>query len=101
MEIRKVLDCLSSYPNEFWKYPVSIFYMQYKQQDDFEEIFLKFIRKLYVLLLTRYLEKPTISAVRAISLNLMFKLSTPAILFSTLDLNAETQKTSMRHKLRS
>ena len=28
MEIRKVLDCLSSYPNEFWKYPVSIFYMQ-------------------------------------------------------------------------
>jgi len=64
MEIRKVLDCLSSYPNEFWKYPVSIFYMQYKQQDDFEDIFLKFIRKLYVLLLTRYLEKPTISAVK-------------------------------------
>ena len=64
MEIRKVLDCLSSYPNEFWKYPVSIFYMQYKQQEDFEDIFLKFIRKLYVLLLTRYLEKPTISAVK-------------------------------------
>lgn len=64
MDIRKMLDCLSSYPNEFWKYPVSIFYMQYKQQEDFEDIFLKFIRKLYVLLLTRYLEKPTISAVK-------------------------------------
>lgn len=64
MDIRKILDCLSSYTNEFWKYPVSIFYMQYKGREDFEEIFLKFLRKFYVMLLTRYLEIPTISAVK-------------------------------------
>lgn len=65
MEIRKMLDCLSSYSNEFWKYPVSIFYMQYKEREDFENLFLKFLRKFYVMLLTRFLEAPTISAVKS------------------------------------
>lgn len=64
IEIRKVLDCLSSYTNEFWKYPVSIFYMEHKSKPEFEEIFLKFLRKLYVMLITRYLETPTINAVK-------------------------------------
>ena len=64
MYIRKILDCLSSYSNEFWKYPVSIFYMQYKHREDFESLFLKFLRKLFVMLLTRFLEAPTISAVK-------------------------------------
>lgn len=64
MEIRQVLDCLSSYTNEFWKYPVSIFYMEHKAKPDFEEMFLKFLRKLYVMLITRYLEIPTINAVK-------------------------------------
>lgn len=64
MDIRKVLDCLSSYTNEFWKYPVSIFYMEHKTKPDFEKIFLMFLRKLYVMLITRYLEIPTINAVK-------------------------------------
>lgn len=64
IEIRKILDCLSSYSNEFWKYPVSIFYMQHKDKEDFEKLFLKFLRKLYVMLLTRFLEHPTISSVK-------------------------------------
>ncbi len=63
-DICKILDCLSSYNNEFWKYPVSIFYMEHKHRNDFENIFLRFLRKLYVMLLTRYLERPTISAVK-------------------------------------
>ena len=64
IEIRKILDCLSSYSNEFWKYPVSIFFMQHKDKEDFEKLFLKFLRKLYVMLLTRFLEHPTISSVK-------------------------------------
>lgn len=64
MDIRKILDCLSSYTNEFWKYPVSIFYMEHKTKENFEEMFLKFLRKLYVMLITRYLEVPTINAVK-------------------------------------
>ena len=65
MDIRKILDCLSSYTNEFWKYPVSIFYMEHKDNEVFEVMFLKFLRKLYVMLLTRYLEIPTINAVKS------------------------------------
>ena len=64
IEIRQVLDCLSSYTNEFWKYPTSIYYMQYRDREDFEVLFLKFLRKLCVMLLTRYLEQPTVSAVK-------------------------------------
>lgn len=64
MDICKILDCLSSYTNEFWKYPVSIFFMEHRDKANFEEIFLKFLRKLYVMLLTRYLEVPTINAVK-------------------------------------
>ncbi len=64
IDIRKTLDCLSAYSNEFWKYPVSIFYMQYKDEEHFEDLFLKFLRKLLVMLLTRFLERPTISAVK-------------------------------------
>lgn len=74
MDIRKILDCLSSYPNEFWKYPVSIFYMKHKDNDDFENLFLKFLRKFYVMVLTRYLEQPTISAVKGDILKLNAKI---------------------------
>lgn len=65
MEIRKVLDCLSSYTNEFWKYPVSIFYMKYRNTEEFETLFLKFLRKFLVMLLTRFMERPTVSAIKS------------------------------------
>ena len=64
MDIRKVLDCLSSYTNEFWKYPVSIYYMKYKDTEGFETLFLKFLRKFLVMLITRFMERPTVSAVK-------------------------------------
>lgn len=65
IKIRQMLDCLAAYTNEFWKYPVSIFYMVHKDNANFEDLFLKFLRKLYVMLLTRFLEAPTISAVKS------------------------------------
>lgn len=74
VQIRQVLDCLSSYTNEFWKYPASIYYMQYKDRENFEQLFLKFLRKLCVMLLTKYLEHPTISAVKGDILKLNAKI---------------------------
>ena len=64
VEILQALDILCNYNNEFWKYPTLIFYNTYKRHADFERLFLKFLRKLIVLLVTRYLELPTISAVK-------------------------------------
>jgi len=70
IEIRQSLDILSSYPNEFWKYPVVIYYLKYHQEDDFEKYFLHFLRKLMSILLTRYIVTPTINAVKGGILNL-------------------------------
>jgi hypothetical protein len=60
IEIKKVLDGLSSYPNEFWKYPVVIYYLKYHGSQDFEELFLKFLKKLLAVLAARYIVTPTI-----------------------------------------
>ena len=62
--ILKVLDILTSYPNEFWKYPVIVYYLSHKDKKEFEIKFLKFLRKLYVELLKKYIEIPTINAVK-------------------------------------
>ncbi|CAM2395202.1 DUF262 domain-containing protein [Fusobacterium watanabei] len=64
-DILKVLNILTSYPNEFWKYPVIVYYLSHKDKKDFEGKFLKFLRKLYVELLKKYIEIPTINAVKS------------------------------------
>lgn len=64
-DILKVLNILTSYPNEFWKYPVIVYYLSHKNRTNFEKNFLKFLRKLYVELLKKYIEIPTINAVKA------------------------------------
>lgn len=64
-DILKVLNILTSYSNEFWKYPVIVYYLSHKDKKDFEGKFLKFLRKLYVELLKKYIEIPTINAVKS------------------------------------
>ena len=64
LDIKKSLDILSSYPNEFWKYPVITYYLTNSAKDSFEQDFLKFLRKLSSVLLMKYLEMPTINAVK-------------------------------------
>ena len=70
IEIKQVLDILTSYPNEFWKYPVVIYYLKYNDSEDFEELFLKFLKKLLAVLAARYIVTPTINAVKRGILNL-------------------------------
>lgn len=65
LEILQALDILTSYPNEYWKYPVIIYYLMHRRDDLFEVNFLRFLRKLIAVLLTRYLLAPTINAVKA------------------------------------
>ena len=63
--ILKTLDILSSYPNEFWKYPVINFYLSHREEDKFEGDFLLFLNKLLSELLTKYCLVPTINAVKS------------------------------------
>ena len=63
-KIKQTLDILTSYPNEFWKYPVVIYYVCYRNEENFETKFARFLNKLLMELMTKYLMMPTINAVK-------------------------------------
>lgn len=72
--IRKVLDTLSSYPNEFWKYPVVTFYLSHRNKENFDKEFLAFLNKLSGELMVRFLVFPTINAVKSDIMKLNAKI---------------------------
>lgn len=89
IEIKQTLDTLSSYPNEFWKYPVVIYYICYRNEDNFEERFARFLNKLLMELMTKYLMIPTINAVKPDILKLNSAIvasDTPTFEFKNIDM---------------
>lgn len=88
-KIRQTLDTLASYPNEFWKYPVVIYYVCYRNEENFEKRFALFLNKLLMELLTKYSMKPTINAVKPDILKLNSAIVTsivPAFEFKVIDM---------------
>lgn len=88
IKIRQSLDTLSSYPNEFWKYPVVIYYVCYRNKADFELKFSLFLNKLLMELMTKYLVIPTINAVKPDILKLnsaIVSSDTPIFDFKDID----------------
>ena len=61
---------MTSYPNEFWKYPVIIYYLHYHYKDTFEDDFLIFLKRLLAVLSAKYIITSTINAVKTGILNL-------------------------------
>ena len=95
LEIRQVLDILTSYPNEFWKYPVITYYLAHSTKPSFEQDFLKFLRKLSSVLLMKYSETPSINAVKGdiLKLNVACHDSLkPEFKFQIVDENALTKQ---------
>lgn len=87
-KIRQSLDTLSSYPNEFWKYPVVVYYISYRNEESFEEKFGLFLNKLLMELMTKYILAPTINAVKQDILKLDSKIiysDTPSFDFKEID----------------
>ena len=87
-KIRQSLDTLSSYPNEFWKYPVVVYYISYRNEESFEEKFGLFLNKLLMELMTKYILAPTINAVKQDILKLNSKIiysDTPSFDFKEID----------------
>ena len=100
-DILKALNILTSYPNEFWKYPVIVYYLVHKDNKDFEEKFLKFLRKLYVELLKKYIESPTINAVKSNILKLnaeITKSDKPVFDFKSLSEDEIKEKIKIPHR---
>lgn len=100
-EVLQTLDILSSYPNEFWKYPVVIYYLAHREERDFEIHFLKFLRKLLIELVTRYLITPTINAVKSDILKLntaIIDSAVPEFAFKEIDLRTLKQQIRNPHR---
>ena len=101
IEIKQVLDVLTSYPNEFWKYPVVIYYLKYHDSQDFEELFLKFLKKLLAVLAATYIVTPTINAVKRGILNLnaeIIKSPVPVFYFSKVNEQELKEKIKLAHR---
>lgn len=89
MKIKQTLDTLSSYPNEFWKYPVVIYYVCYRNDENFEARFALFLNKFLMELMTKYLMIPTINAVKPDILKLNSAIvasDVPTFEFKNIDL---------------
>lgn len=87
--ILRVLDILTSYPNEYWKYPVITYYLSHKDKADFQKCFLVFLHNLVYYLLTRYLIAPTINAVKGDIMKLNVAINKdilPQFVFRDVDL---------------
>ena len=101
VNVRKSLDILSSYPNEFWKYPVVIYYISHHKLDNFCVLFNSFLNKLIVELLSKYLVTPTINAVKGDILKLdsfIIDSSLPIFDFKPVDQEALKNTIKTPHK---
>jgi hypothetical protein len=64
IEAYKYLHCLSCYPNEFWKYATSVFYLKNKGSENFEADFEAFLKKLVAFLFAKFVDTPSINAIK-------------------------------------
>lgn len=64
VEASKYLHCLSCYPNEFWKYPISVFFVKNLNSDTFDVDFMNMLKKLTAFLFAKFIESPTVNAIK-------------------------------------
>ena len=63
-ESKKYLQCLDHYPNEFWKYFVSVFFHSNKSDKKFSEKFSEVLKKITAFLLFKFIERPTVNEIK-------------------------------------
>lgn len=63
-ETRKYFHCLSCYPNEFWKYITSVFFIKNKGNRKFDVILCAMLKELTAFLFSKFIEKPTVNAIK-------------------------------------
>ena len=61
---RKYLHCLVNYPNEFWKYITSVFFLKNKGSGTFDEDLQSFLAKVVAFLFAKFIEKPSVNAIK-------------------------------------
>jgi len=63
-EARKYLHCLSCYPNEFWKYATSVFFIKNQFSETFDADFCKMLKKLIAFLFAKFIDIPSVNAIK-------------------------------------
>jgi len=63
-EARKYLHCLSCYPNEYWKYATSVFFVKNKDSKTFDSDFCKMLKKLIAFLFAKFIDAPSVNAIK-------------------------------------
>ncbi|WP_298499798.1 DUF262 domain-containing protein [uncultured Algibacter sp.] len=63
-ESRKYLHCLSRYPNDFWKYIVSTFFINNLKSESFDTDFIILLKKLIASLFVKFIHAPTVNAIK-------------------------------------
>ncbi len=91
IEIRKAIAILTDYPNEFWRYPVITFFLAHRDNPNFDNLFLQFLRRLTFELVTHYILYPYVSYVKWYILKLDAKTicsPAPEFEFTPIDLDS-------------
>ena len=63
VDFAKYILCLKRYPNEYWKFLVSVFYLKFKD-DDFGKKIHIFLGKLLAFLFAKFIENPTVNHIK-------------------------------------
>jgi uncharacterized protein with ParB-like and HNH nuclease domain len=61
---KKYLHCLFCYPNDYWKYVTSVFFVKNRKSRTFENDLNVLLKKLTAFLLAKFIESPTVNAVK-------------------------------------
>ena len=61
---RKYLQCLKKYPNEYWKYIVSVYFYVNKDKKDFEKSLVVCLEESVRFLFAKFIDKPTVNAIK-------------------------------------
>ncbi len=63
-EARKYLHCLFCYPNEFWRYATTVFFINNRNSETFDSDFTSMLKKLVAFLFAKFIEYPTVNAIK-------------------------------------
>jgi uncharacterized protein with ParB-like and HNH nuclease domain len=98
IEGKKLLHCLSHYPNEFWRYATSVFFLKNKGSDRFEADFEVFLKKLMAFLFAKFIDTPSINAIKDDIYVACISIQQGQIFNREFKLNEEYLKTKMEEQ---
>lgn len=64
VKARQYLHCLTCYPNDYWKYATSVFFVKNQGSTTFDRDFCAMLRKLIAFLFVKFIDTPSVNAIK-------------------------------------